>query len=219
MKRIMYFIVLLLLIVLPLGVEFLIKNGILGLKFPETIFTQDQWFAFWGSYLGSIITVIVLFITIRYNKIESQKMFLDYKIEQKYDVLLRDLKEIHTYINLCDSNESEMDRNYIVYAVRLSAKRYYELMNGCEQGLSEITSEYIPLVKQIWSEYILEIDKVPKSLQEIDIKDAAEIYKATTKKLFEIKHSYVDKENLMYDNVVKEIYKKRLEEKKKNFLL
>ena len=52
-------------LLLPLAVEMLIRKGIFGYKFPNSIFNAEQWFAFWGSYIGSIITIMVLFMFLK----------------------------------------------------------------------------------------------------------------------------------------------------------
>lgn len=208
-----YLLILLLLLILPLGVEGLIREGICGYTFPNTIFSNDQWFAFWGSYIGAIITVIVLFATIRYNKLETLKMLKDYEHEMQYNRRLKNLEEIHNYINLCYPSGELIENNYIIYVFRMMDKRYFELMNECEP----ICSEYIGLVKQIFYEYLLEAKKVPETLNEIEIVDAAEIYKSVTKKIISIKHKYVQQEALLYDKAVKEVEGSRVSKKRRIF--
>lgn len=69
MSWLLFVIIIIGLMLLPLLVEKIVVDGI-GIVLFTTQFENELWFSFWGSYLGAIITVIVLFITIQYNKKE-----------------------------------------------------------------------------------------------------------------------------------------------------
>lgn len=217
LKGIAFFTVIALLIVLPLGIEKLILNGVFGYTFPNTNFSNEQWFAFWGSYLGSIITVIVLFVTIKYNKSETRKMLKDYELEMQYNRLLKNIEEIHNYINLCDSSGEPIEQTNIIYMLKILEKRYFELMNECEISNDYICEEYIVLVKQIFYEYLLEAKKVPKNFDDVQISDASEIYIEATKKIISIKHKYVQQEPLLYDKTVSEVERSKMKKKRALF--
>jgi len=66
-------------------------------------------------------------------------------------------------------------------------------------------------------EYLIEAKKVPETLNEIEIVDAAEIYKSVTKKIISIKHKYVQQEALLYDKAVKEVEGSRVSKKRRIF--
>ena len=78
---------------LPLLVEKIVVDGI-GIVLFTTQFENELWFSFWGSYLGAIITVIVLFITIQYNKKETNNRLKEYDIDKKYDFVLEQVDKL-----------------------------------------------------------------------------------------------------------------------------
>ena len=55
---------------------------------------------FLGSYLGAIITVIVLFITIQYNKKDTNNRLKEYEIDRKYDLVLEQVDKLYNFILL-----------------------------------------------------------------------------------------------------------------------
>lgn len=207
---VLYLAVLITLVVLPLGVEKLIRDGVLGHNFPETIFSGEQWFAFWGSYLGAIITVIVLFATIRYNRAETIRIIKDFECEKQYERLLKDFEDIHNYINLCDNLGNAIDKDVVIYSLKLLGKRYFNLMNECESECNSVGKEYIDLVKQIFYEYLCEAENIPKTLDENEMQVAASKYIKATKSIFSIKHKYINQESILYDETVKKIEESRL---------
>ena len=212
-----FFVFVVAMFVFPLWVEKLIRGGIFGYDFPNSIFNNEQWFAFWGSYLGSIITVIVLFVTIRYNKRETENTIKDYELETQCNRLLKNLEEIHNYINLCEPSGEEIENPSIIYHFKILCKKYYELMNECETSCDGVCKEYICLIKKILYEHLMEIENVPKRLDNIKIEDAAEIYKDATKKMFSIKHKYIQQEQVLYDRTVSGVEKEKIKIKKSIF--
>lgn len=215
-KILLYFVIICSLIIAPLGVEYLIANGIFGYTFPNSIFENSEWFAFWGSYLGSIITVIVLFITIRYNKKEMERALKDYEIESTYDELLRKLHQIHSYINLEDFSGNKVDDAYIIYSLKLSDKRMFHMMNEYEEKSRKFDNGYIEIVKQIFYEYLVEADKVPKTVDVSEMPAVAATYMECVKNIKSIMHKYVQKEAIAYDELVEIVGKVKMEEKRNN---
>mgnify|MGYP004635192517 CR=1 FL=1 len=202
---------------LPLIVEMLIREGIFGYKFPNSIFTAEQWFAFWGSYIGSIITVVVLFVTIRLNKKDMQRTLQDYEFQMAYERIKKNIEEIHNYINLNKTSGEPLDELTIIYSFKLMDKKHYGLICECETNKEFPCGAYTELIKQIFCEYMSVIDKVPKTLNNIEIADAADVYKQATKDMFKIKHKYVKKENTLYDETIKEIDRCLISGRKKVF--
>lgn len=195
----------------------LIRKGIFGYKFPNSIFTAEQWFAFWGSYIGSIITVVVLVVTIRLNKKDMQRTLQDYEFQMEYERIKKNMEEIHNYINLNKTSGEPLDEITIIYSFKLMDKRYLELINECEINKEFPCKAYAEFVKQIFYEYLLEMDKIPKTLNNIEIADAVDVYKQATKDMFKIKHKYVKKENTLYDETIKEIDRCLISGRKKVF--
>ena len=202
---------------LPLAVEMLIRKGIFGYKFPNSIFTNEQWFAFWGSYIGSIITVVVLLVTIRLNKKDMQNALQDYEFQMSYERTKRNMEEIHNYINLNKTSGEPLDETAMIYSFKLMDKRYSELINECEINKKFPCKAYAEFVKQIFYEYLLEMDKVPKTLDSIEIADAVDIYKQATKNMLKIKHKYFQQENALYDETIRKIDRCLISERKKVF--
>ena len=192
---------------IPFIVELLIDRGIFGYKFPNSIFTDEQWFAFWGSYIGSIITVVVLFVSIRLNKKDMKNSLQDYELQMEYERIKKNIAEIHCYLNLNKSFGESMDDVTMIYSVKLMSKHIYGLMNECNISDKFQCKIYMELAMQVLYEYLMEIDKVPKTLDGIDMANAANIYKQATKELIKIKHKYVQKENFLYDETIREISK------------
>ena len=66
-------------VLFPYIVEYILLHG------PSiSSFENDVWFSFIGSYVGGIITVVVLFITIRYNNRSNRLEYERRKIKDNY---------------------------------------------------------------------------------------------------------------------------------------
>ena len=105
MSWLLFVIIIIGLMLLPLLVEKIVVDGI-GIVLFTTQFENDLWFSFWGSYLGAIITVLVLFITIRYNKKETNNRLKEYDIDRKYDLVLEQVDKLYNFILLKETDEN-----------------------------------------------------------------------------------------------------------------
>lgn len=82
-------------ILLPYIIEYVICHG------PSiSNFDNDVWFSFIGSYLGGIITVVVLFATIRYNNRSNKLEYERRKITDNYAKEKADLDKVIDLLTL-----------------------------------------------------------------------------------------------------------------------
>ena len=144
-------------------------------------------------------------------------MLQDYEFQMSYERIKKNMEEIHNYINLNNTSGEPLDEITMIYLFKLMDKRYFELINECEISKEFPCKAYTEFVKQIFYEYLLEIDKVPKILNNIEIADAADIYKQATKNVFKIKHKYVQQENALYDKTIRKVDKCLISGRKKVF--
>jgi hypothetical protein len=70
--------------VLPAWIERKIENGILGFKI-DTRYDKDIWLSFIVSYVGIIVTILALVITIKYNNKVIRNSFEIQRIKQQCD--------------------------------------------------------------------------------------------------------------------------------------
>lgn len=84
---------------IPVIVEEIIVNGICGFK-VSTYLGNEEWFSFYGSYLGSIITIAIFFITLRKDKKQIIGEIKKQKIKEKYSSEKEVAKEIVSLLAL-----------------------------------------------------------------------------------------------------------------------
>ena len=101
-------------IALPFVLEFILFNG------PSiSHFSSEVWFSFLGSYIGSVVAIIVMGYTIVHTQRENIKAYERMRIREKYDNERREIEEATDFlllnkISFSDINNCEMDlRNFI----------------------------------------------------------------------------------------------------------
>lgn len=94
-KFIIIMLILCFIILFPFFMEYILTHG------PSiSRFDNEAWFSFIGSYSGGIITVIVLFATIRYNNRANRLEYEREKIKDNYTKEKADLDNIIDFILL-----------------------------------------------------------------------------------------------------------------------
>lgn len=212
MNWLLFVIVVIGLILLPLLVEKIIVDGI-GIVLFTTQFENELWFSFWGSYLGAIITVIVLFITIQYNKKDTNNRLKEYEIDRKYDLVLEQVDKLYNFILL-----KETDDTHSVYGIRLNAKMYQLMVQKCMDATGECKFYGIysdTLLKYL--ERTKQFDNV--NLTNENIAQYAEKYKLVSKEITKIMHSVKDEIDLEYSNLKELIELKRKTDKEQIYKL
>ena len=114
-------------IVIILGVvifPFLIEWVIHVLIKNITCFNDDVWFSFFGSYVGAIITLIVMFITFRKTNKENQadKQFILQKFEIERDI--NDIGDLYNLLLLNDYDFTCTDANVMISQFRKFCKDF-----------------------------------------------------------------------------------------------
>ena len=69
-------------IMLPFITEYIIRYG----KYRPDSFENDVWFSFMGSYLGAVVTLIVMFITFKKSDKENKKLIELQKKQHEIDM-------------------------------------------------------------------------------------------------------------------------------------
>lgn len=200
------------LMLLPLLVEKIVVDGI-GIVLFTTQFENELWFSFWGSYLGAIITVIVLFITIRYNKKETNNRLKEYDIDRKYDLILEQVDKLYNFILLKDTDDT-----HSVYGIRLNAKMYQLMVQKCIDATGECKFYviYLDTLLKYW-ECTKQFDNI--HLTSENIAQYAEKYKLISKELTKIMHSAKDEIDLEYSILKESIEVQRKTDKEQLYKL
>lgn len=213
-KFILWIVICVILLIVPLIIEKVIVNEkIFFFKMPESVLGNEQWFSFWGSYLGALITLVVMMITIKYNNQENRKMFEKYFLNEKYKELIKQVEFIHKYLMLEIGKESMQNKNELIYVLKLNKINFLDAIKQCISLLNDEEDEYFNLALEIVEKYQVEMDKIPTD--DRDIKEKAEIYITCQKNIFRIMHKYHDKEFILYNELLKKIQQKHIETQKK----
>lgn len=80
-------------LIAPIIVEDIIVNGIFGYAI-DTYLGKEEWFSFYGSYLGAIITIGIFFITLRNEKKQIINEIRAQKTKEKFTAERETAKEI-----------------------------------------------------------------------------------------------------------------------------
>lgn len=199
------------LLLLPLAMEYFVVNGFLGITFSFTEFGNEEWFSFWGSYIGTVVTVIVLWITIRYNRSETDKRLKEYDIDRVCDTLIEKVETIYSFIVLKDIPDT-----MILYKIKIDAGLLLSLIEKSSRELKDSECQFFLTCTQVLKEYLdctNEFEGV--KLTNDNIAGYAEQYKAGVKKVNSIMHSrrsQIDEEYIKIKDVIED---KRKEEKKR----
>lgn len=86
-------------VLLPFAIELILIHGPSISKFEN-----EEWFSFCGSYIGSIITLLVLYLTIKNSKEESIREYKKIKIQDDYNTEKEKIKKIVDFLLLNDIN-------------------------------------------------------------------------------------------------------------------
>lgn len=212
MSWLLFIIIIIGLMLLPLLVEKIVVDGI-GIVLFTTQFENELWFSFWGSYLGAIITIVVLFITIQYNKKETNNRLKEYYIDRKYDLVVEQIDKLYNFILL-----KETDDTHNVYGIRLNAKMYQLMVQKCKDVTGECKFYVIYLETLLkYLECTKQFDNV--TLTSENIAQYAEKYKLISKELTKIMHSAKDEIDLEYSILKEAIELKRKTDKEQLYKL
>lgn len=83
----------------PIIVEDIIVNGIFGYVI-DTYLGSGEWFSFYGSYLGALITIVIFFLTLHNEKKQIINEIKSQKAKEKYSSAKEIAKEIVSLLAL-----------------------------------------------------------------------------------------------------------------------
>ena len=198
------------LISFPLILEWIMLNGIFGF-FIDTTFDKSVWFSFWGSYVGAVITIGVLIITIRYNQLETEKRLREYEIDRKYDLLLADVSKMYNFITL-----QNLDSVHVVYKIRVEALLFLEMArDAVDLFADDEDCEFLKLFLEVLDKYINEtIVFNGVKLTNENRADYIASYEDAAKKITKIMHANKNDLTQKFIIIKKEVECKRIKEKK-----
>lgn len=197
------------LLLLPLLIEHWAVNGVFGIEFSNTYFGADMWFPFWGSYIGAVVTVAVLWLTIQYNRKETEKRLREYDIDRKYDDLSVDIDKLHSYITL----ENVSNANTLYY-IKVNAALNYAIMKKCIKSFEPDECNFLSIFKQLLGNYLdttSEFDSV--KLTNENIVSYTEKYKELSKQISRIMHSKRNELDNAFVKAKELVEEKRVHEK------
>lgn len=88
-------IVISIILIFPIFLECLINS----INIP-TGFQSKDWFAFWGSYLGTIVSLFIFWLTITENKKNTEARLDEFEKKQNYENQINRISHIYSEISL-----------------------------------------------------------------------------------------------------------------------
>ena len=176
-------------------------------------FSNETWFSFMGSYVGAIITLIVMFISFKKSDEENKKMIRIQKKQHQFDmqnqkivkiihVLLLD-DYVFTNINtICENIDRYITDFQYVQLDTLSFKYADDNILKDEKlidALLELQTEEVKIVNKL-------VDKVPHVDSSEKANDLLKIFLDAGCELSKIANLRRESIKVMYENYLKNVY-------------
>lgn len=198
MNKIWKIVMVIIVILFPLCIEGLIINN----DIPSA-FTNNEWFSFWGSYSGVLITCLVLFITLRQNSKQIRAGLKETEIRATSKEKIEVADYAYKIISLIDYYPCDvMDVKFNLYNYLVNDFRTLEFKIGTYKGI-----EYYSIITNLMAVYIEKLKVLNKESVRITLMENYEVLKSMYEE-FEVNRDKLEKSYYDYKNVVVELMRK-----------
>lgn len=194
-------------IILPFITELIIRYG----EYRPDSFENDVWFSFMGSYLGAVVTLVVMFITFKKTDKENRRLIERQKKQHEIDMQNQKLANIihvllldgYYFLNL-ESVSENLDRfmgdlNY----VQFDTLKFKYITHKDEKLMTELL--------ELQKEEVEILNEMKDSMPHVDSRKKAEEMKifmlGIGLKLSNVANAKRETIKFMYDSYLEKVYK------------